>query len=110
MIYLASPYNHADPAIRKQRYLQTLEYMRNLVSQGVIVFSPIVHNHFILENMTDEKQRREYAMQLDIGILKNCTQLHILCLEGWEHSGGITKEIEIAIALNIPFVYSETFK
>ena len=50
MIYLASPYSHPDPAVRKERFHAACQARAELIRAGWIVFSPIVHSHPLVEH------------------------------------------------------------
>lgn len=41
-------------------------------------------------------------MKMDLPILKNADELHVLCLDGWRTSRGVAREIEFAEQLGIP--------
>lgn len=41
-------------------------------------------------------------MKLDLPLLKDADELHVLCIEGWRMSRGVTREIEFATQLGIP--------
>jgi hypothetical protein len=45
MIYLASPYSHADDAIRAQWFDAACRAAAELMRAGHTVYSPIVHGH-----------------------------------------------------------------
>ncbi len=47
MIYLASPYTHADPAVRQRRFEAACRTSAVLICRGQTVFSPIAHSHAI---------------------------------------------------------------
>lgn len=49
MIYLASPYSHADPAVQRHRYKEAQRATAEMMIEGRVVFSPIAHSHPIAE-------------------------------------------------------------
>lgn len=106
MIYLASPYSHADPAERERRYREACRVAGNLMKRGKRVFSPIAHSHPIEQAFEDKRQEgHDFWLYQDFAILRHATELHVLRLEGWERSKGIAAEVEFAVLLGIPVHY-----
>lgn len=53
--------------------------------------------------MAEEKRMDfELWMKLDLPLLRMASELHILCIDGWRSSRGVTREIEYATTLGIP--------
>jgi len=50
MIYLASPYHHADKDVMEDRFHKVAMATAHLLSKGLIVYSPIAHNHYLAVN------------------------------------------------------------
>jgi nucleoside 2-deoxyribosyltransferase len=100
MIYLASPYSHADPAVREARYQAACRATAALLKAGLVVFSPIVHSHplvaFALPTGWDFWER------IDRAYLARCDELVVLTLDGWRESTGVRAEIALARALGKP--------
>ena len=105
MIYLAVPYSHDSPAVRHERFEAVNKYAAYLMEQGLQVFSPISHSHPIQEHFKDPKTTWEFWAEHDIPFLKMCSHVHVLCLDGWKESVGVTDEIRIADELSIPVVF-----
>lgn len=101
MIYLASPYSHADSGVREHRYRAACSTAAALISNGTRVFSPIAHSHGIALCM-ERAESFEFWSQFDLEMLSHCSMLMILTLPGWEHSAGIKAEIAAARQLKIP--------
>lgn len=102
-IYLASPYSHADAAVREQRFQAACRKAAQYASQGIAVFSPIAQSHPMAFFMADaDRMNFDLWMKLDLPILKDAAELHILCIEGWRVSRGVTREVEFAEQLGIP--------
>lgn len=101
MIYLASPYSHPDPAVRQKRYEQTMAAQAYLLRQGQHVYSPIVACHPMAlahDLPTDAAWWAEYNLDM----LTRCSDVYVLCLNGWEKSKGVAQEIEWAKEQLIP--------
>jgi nucleoside 2-deoxyribosyltransferase len=100
VIYLASLYSHADPAVREARYQAACRATAALLKAGLVVFSPIVHSHplvaFNLPTGWDFWER------IDRAYLERCDELVVLTLEGWQESTGVQAEIALARGLGKP--------
>lgn len=79
--------------------MKAAQYCNN----GIAVFSPIAHTHFLADYM-DEAKRMNFDlwMKMDLPILKDADELHVLCIDGWRQSRGVTREIEFATQIGIP--------
>lgn len=102
-IYLASPYSHPDAAVRDARFKAACKKAAQYADKGIAVFSPIAHTHHMADFM-DESKRMDFDlwMRLDLPILRMASELHVLSIEGWRASRGVTREIEYATQLGIP--------
>jgi hypothetical protein len=49
LVYLASPYTHADKAVMEDRFRAACRYAACLMRRGINVFSPIAHSHPIAQ-------------------------------------------------------------
>lgn len=104
LVYLATPYSHPDPYIRTLRFHRVSKVAGVLMDRGVVLFSPISHTHPIAE-MHQLPKDWNYWKRYDQIMLKNCSMLVVLMLEGWEASIGVKGEVEIAKELGIPVIY-----
>lgn len=108
-IYIASPYSHAEPDVRQDRYIEAMRYTAQLVHDGRFPFSPILHCHELA-------QRHEiptdfgFWKHFDAAMLIPAKELHVLQLEGWDRSAGIHAEIELAKMLQKPIRYARWSK
>ena len=102
-VYLASPYSHPDPEVRASRFIAACKKAAQYASKGIPVFCPIAHSHPIAEFM-DESARMSFElwMKMDLPLVRMASELHILCIEGWRSSRGVTREIEYATQVGIP--------
>jgi len=106
IVYLAAPYSHKDPAIKQSRFEQINKVAAKLMSEGVILFSPISHTHPIAL-AGSLPGNWEFWATYDRAILENCKKIIVLKLDGWKESTGVSAEIDIAKELNIPVEYME---
>lgn len=104
MIYIASPYTHKEHQIMQQRFEQVARYCGQLMLEGLVVYSPITHNHPIAI-LIDLPRTWDWWKKFDEHILKRCDSMRVLTLEGWSLSVGVMAEIEIAKQNNIPTTY-----
>ena len=100
MIYLASPYSHPDANVRHARYEAACQKAAEMMRDGRLVYSPIVHSHPLGElglpgdwPFWAEHNRR---------MLGVCSGLVVLQLSGWERSRGVAEEIRIAETIGLP--------
>jgi len=104
MIYLASPYSHDDPKIREERFNKVNKAAASLMSQGLIIFSPISHTHPIaLAGALPLGWA--FWHEYDYEFISMCNKVLVLKLEGWENSIGVNAEIAIAQELCIEIEY-----
>lgn len=102
-VYLASPYSHPEAFVREQRFHDACKKAAQYLSKGVAVFSPIAHSHPIADYMAEaDRMSFNLWMKADLPLLKNADELHILCIDGWRSSRGVTREVQFAEQLGIP--------
>lgn len=104
MIYLASPYSHPDPAVRQERYEQTMAAQAFLLREGRYVYSPIVASHPMAlahDLPTDAGWWKKY----NHGMMNVCSEVFVLRLDGWDTSVGVLDEIAFALHYGIPITH-----
>lgn len=104
MIYLASPYSHADEAVREARFRAVCRHAAHMMRAGRFVFSPIAHTHPIAAFGLPGDWA--YWEQYDRAMLARCSELIVLMLDGWRESKGVQAEIGIAASLGKPVSYA----
>jgi len=104
MIFISSPYTHKDKKVEHQRYVDTCKYAAYLFTQQKMAVSPVIVGHPLLEH---EKLPGDFTFWKDYSfeLLKGCSELHVLMLEGWDASVGIQHEIIFADQHEIPVKY-----
>jgi len=112
MIYLASVYSldahshsAADLLTRQTRYNTVLKKTAELLKQGHVVFSPIVHSHPMSKLFDDATETFADWQAIDENYITHCDEVWVLKMKGWQRSEGITKEVAFAIANGIPVRY-----
>ena len=101
LLYLASPYRsdwRVTPAQALRRKEKVIDLTDRLLDAGVWVFSPITYGAAI-EGRGHEHDNRQF-LRRDFEFFKHCNLLAVYCLEGWEDSPGVNKEIDWALATN----------
>ena len=104
--YLASPYSHPSREVVAGRYVRACDAAGRLMVKGYVVFSPIAHSHSI-ERQMGRVNTGDFWHTQDEPILRLCSRLVVLMLDGWRESRGIAWEIEVAKEMGIPIEYME---
>ncbi len=92
MIYLASPYTHADPDVMQDRFEAVRQVAAGYLLAGRAVYSPIVHGH-VIAAAHDLPVSFDFWMQHCLAMLSRAQKLHVLQLDGWRESRGVAAEI-----------------
>jgi Domain of unknown function (DUF1937) len=104
LIYLATPYNHAEPSVREERFQAACKIAAQLMKNGTLLFCPIAHTHPIAL-AGDLPKGWDYWQEYDRKMLAACDELWIVQMPGWGESVGIAGEIEIANESGKPVHY-----
>lgn len=105
MIYLASPYSHPDPAVRKARYNAALLCAANCIKNHQPVFSPIAYGHPLVEVEPALGTSAKAWHEFNTSMLRHASVVCVLTLDGWDKSTGVLAEITMAQSLDIPVHY-----
>ncbi len=107
LIYLASPYSHADPAQMEARFQCVCQLAAMMMRRGLFVFSPIAHSHPIAmaDKAIPQTSECDFWEKYDRVILERCDRVVVAMFDGWKYSKGIAAEIRYAIALGKPISY-----
>ena len=92
MIYLSSPYSHADPDRMAERFLAVCKVAGILIGRGVHVFAAISHSHPIAL-AGDLGLGWEFWKGFDLDMLTRCDELWVVDMDGWRESVGVGEEI-----------------
>jgi hypothetical protein len=74
-----------------------------LVSKDKAVYSPICHWHPIVS--LGYNIDYDVLLQVDMEILAHCTEILVLCIDGWKESNGVRRELVRAKELGIVAKY-----
>lgn len=106
MIYVASPYTHKDPFVMEDRFEKTCEYCALWINRGLVVYSPIVHNHPIAIRHTLPRPF-DFWQKFDLHMLDMAESMDVLCIDGWEESKGVQAEIKYARDKQMPVMFRD---
>lgn len=101
MIYLASPYSHDSEFIRELRHRTAMKVTADLLREGLIIYSPIVHCHE-LSKRHDLPGEFTFWRDYCLGMLICANNLFVLTITGWNESVGVKLEMEFARENKIP--------
>ena len=105
-IYLAAPYWTDNATLRGRRARDTARLAARLMEAGFTTFSPISHGVLIAPYVREDlRDSHDFWIAQDFELLKHAWALFVYCLEGWQFSQGVTREIEEANRLHIPIEY-----
>jgi hypothetical protein len=106
MIYLAAPYWHEDPFVRQARVIALSAFHAHLVKHPPrsFYYNPLANSI----GVEDASIPEAYWVNHGLHMLRSCQALYVLCLEGWQVSKGVGKEIAEAQRLAIPVHYFDT--
>jgi hypothetical protein len=103
--YLSNPYNGSEEE-RNQRAKIAAETCGVLLRRGLHVWSPIVHNHAMVNIVEFSlEERRSLILDFDFSLLKSAKAMILLEINGWKESFGVKAEIELCHQLSIPIKY-----
>lgn len=105
-LYLAAPYWSDNALLRGRRARDTSRLAARLMEAGFTVFSPISHGVGIAPFVREDfRNDNSFWLAQDFDMLSYATILAVHCLEGWQHSNGVQREIEEAQRLSLPLEY-----
>jgi hypothetical protein len=102
-IYVASPYSHADAAVREERYLSVVRFIAKS-AEDYVLYSPIAHWH-LASKLGGLPGDSHFWLKQNLVMLRMARGLWVLCLDGWEESVGVNHEIEVAQTLSMEIRY-----
>jgi Domain of unknown function (DUF1937) len=107
VVYLACPYTHPDPAVRKARFDAATVIAADLIRAGRIVYSPITMTHPIDMVLAGEAKTlgSDYWVAFDEAFMEMCSEMVVVRLDGWDRSSGIRREIAFFTDRKKPFRY-----
>lgn len=110
LIYLASPYSHPDEQIKAYRFFRACEATARLQDEGHLVFSPIVHAHYLVPYTAKQGGAFSDWEALDKAFIDRCDEVWVLEIDGWQESKGVTAEIAYARSKAKPVRFVDPLK
>jgi nucleoside 2-deoxyribosyltransferase len=109
ILYLAAPYTHPDVEIRRQRVKIVNAAAARIIRLGRIVFSPLTMTHplDVLLAGKNETLGSDYWVKFDEAFMEFCSDIAVLCLDGWKESSGVAREIRFFLDRKRPVHYLE---
>jgi nucleoside 2-deoxyribosyltransferase len=104
LIYLASPYSHPYPSVRNARFDAVCRVAAQLMSRGLLIFSPIAHSHPIA-CAGDLPTGFDFWERYDRAHMDACGGMIVVMMDGWETSTGVQAEIAYMRAAGKPIAY-----
>ena len=104
LIYIATPYSHADKSVVEDRYLKVANKAAELMADGYVVMSPIFYGHNLLK-YRDMPSDWQFWKNFCETFLCKCDELWVYRIDGWDKSTGVDGEVELAKKLNITIKY-----
>lgn len=107
LIYLASPYSASGPAaedLQDLRWRAVCKFAAHAAVMGHSVQSPIAHWHPIAV-AHQLPTHADFWKFTNAQLLRHCSELWVLTLDGWDSSVGVKWEMELATSLYIPIRY-----
>lgn len=103
MIYVAGPYYHRDSEVIGHRMEQVYSYMAELTKQGEICVSPMLMHSVVIRY--DLPNNFAFWGKYSLLLLSKCSKIHVLKLQGWDVSSGVSAEVDFALNHNIAITY-----
>ena len=110
MHYIATPYSHDDPEVRRYRHDVALAIVAECTRLGELAISPVVHSCAVADELaskgvevSDFDDWRDWCLCL----LDRCDVLVVAKVDGWRESVGVAAEIEHAKRYGKPIVYRD---
>lgn len=97
MIYLAIPYT----GIENTSFAVSTRIAGELMRRGFNVYSPITHSHEIAK-VCELPTEWDYWEGVDREYIRACSELMVVCIDGWNESTGVRAEIKYADEIGIP--------
>jgi len=100
MIYIGSPYSSPASSVRDDRAYQAGAFAAHCAQKGLVVYCPIASWHHIAKEHSLPKDFY-FWRHLNLNILRHCTEMWVLRLDGWDESVGLTGEMDFAQEVGI---------
>lgn len=100
-LYVASPYTHADPAVREERYRMAVSFVAWAAAERMRVYSPVVHWHVAAQTRALPTDADFWAW-INVSDQERADGVIVLALSGWRQSVGVDEELAFAARWSQP--------
>jgi hypothetical protein len=109
VIYLACPYSHPNPFVRRSRVEIATRVAATLMLRGHVVYSPLTAQQELYKYLPDKELDWDFWRLHDFAYIAKSDILMVLQLMGWKESTGISEQIKYArsIGLYVKFISRE---
>ena len=108
-VYVVSPYKHEEEAIMEIRYQAALQACGEMIMEGFLVLSVIVHCHPIAQLFDLPRGHEFWEAYDDSFILKWAEAGYVLRFRNWHKSKGVKKDIGIFTKAHKSIYYSNHY-
>lgn len=106
MIFISAPYSSLYRATIEKRVEIITFYAGYLLNKGIVSISPILVGEQIMKHFNFPSDF-EFWDKVCYQYLERSSSVHVLTIQGWKGSKGVTGEIEFARQKNIPIEFIE---
>lgn len=103
VVYVSAPYTSDDPEVVEHRMSVVSQYCMYLIKNGHTPISPLNMGVSIAQYTGTDTTFETWSFYCK-KLIDTCDAVHLLTLEGWEESAGVTQEYEWARGLIKPFI------
>ena len=103
IIFVVVPYTGTETE-KQERYEYVARYIASLMNDGKQAYSPVALGHPIVQ-IANLPGDFEFWNEHCFGFIDICSEVHILKVDGWNHSDGVSSEIEYAKSINKDIKY-----
>lgn len=107
--YIGTPYSRYLGGI-DEAFTRACEITAAYISQGIPVFSPIVHSHPVAIVGQIDHMAHEIWLPVDRPFMEAAHGLIVAMLPGWATSKGLNHEIDYFTAAGKPVVFTDPFQ
>lgn len=100
--YISAPYGNATNKSERIDVIST--YSANCLKKGQMVVCPLTMGHAFIK-YADLPKERLWWMRWCLSLLAVCTEMDVLCIEGWDKAAGVLEEIKFATKHKININY-----
>jgi hypothetical protein len=101
LYYLATPYSHPSPRIKKRRYNIANKVAASMIKDGYLLITPIASSAALAKAGDLAGEFWQWA-KLDLELVSRSDGVIVLDMPGWRESVGVAAEVMRATSLGIP--------